>query len=90
MFQDFVLVGRERLRDEEEGRDCSLSLEVLCFDFVIEACFSRLILIIGEGEIGGKSETEGNGWLSNTIPFERSDLGWLGDFSFGEFSYSLT
>ena len=72
--------------EEEEGRDCLSSLEVLCFGFVTEACLSRLVLIIGEGEIGGKSESAGNGWLSNTIPFERSDLGWLGDFSFGEFS----
>ena len=68
--------------EEDEGRDCPLSLEVLCFGFVIEVCLSRLILIIGEGEIGGKSESEGNGWLSNTIPFERSDSGWFGDFSY--------
>ena len=75
--------------EEDEGKDCPLSLEVPCFGFVREVCLSRLILIIGEGEIGGKSESEGYGWLSNTIPFERSYLGWLGDFSFGEFSYSL-
>ena len=54
----------ERLRDdceEEEWRNCPLSLEVLCFGFVIEACLSRLVLIKGEGEIIGKSESEGTG-----------------------------